>query len=701
MKFSKKPLASLISLCLTVTYASAQNTDEQPPETNELERIIVRGALSATPLSEMAASISVLDEQAIQQRQAQHLEDILNRAANVNFASGASRGRFVQIRGIGERSQFTDPINPSVGYLVDGINYSGLLAGASTFDIEQVEIFKGPNSARFGADGLAGMINVLSKDASEQTSIDAQFGVANYGSWQMGAAVGGGLSDTVDYRLSVHQNTSDGFVENTWLGRDDTNGVDELTARAKLNWRVTDKLSIKSVIHLIDVDNGYDAFSLNRDRTTLSDEPGFDRQESEAIGLTIDYQGLDWANVQLQSSFMQADLAYGYDEDWSFVGIAPGWEYSSTDYYFREREDNTIQAKLSSKSDKANTWVVGLYFADKTEDLTREYTWLTAPFESQVARVDSALFGQYKHLLSDNQWVTTSLRLATQTLDYDDSNLINENVEHNDWGAEISYHQNIGDNSMLYLSVLRSYKMGGVNGQALGKIDDEDIAEFRQDLLDNTIFDAESLIGIEFGVKGANQDGSLVLAFTTFYQKREDVQYKNSIVSDQSFVDFYNNAADGKNYGIEVSLNYLMTDSVDTFVNIGYLKTEINGITRQDGSTIDKRDQAHAPAYHINAGLSWRIADNLNWLIEFDAKDEFFYSFSHDQQSDNIFITHTSLDYQIENWHVSLYARNLFDKQYANRGFYFPNDPRDEYETHLYEQFGEPRRVGINFKYQY
>jgi iron complex outermembrane receptor protein len=43
----------------------------------------------------------------------------------------------------------------------------------------------------------------------------------------------------------------------------------------------------------------------------------------------------------------------------------------------------------------------------------------------------------------------------------------------------------------------------------------------------------------------------------------------------------------------------------------------------------------------------------------------------------------------------------LFDKQYANRGFYFPNDPRDEYETHLYEQFGEPRRVGINFKYQY
>jgi outer membrane receptor protein involved in Fe transport len=701
MKCNIKPLASLISLCLISTFVSAQNTDEKPSEQNELEVIMVRGALSATPLSEMATSISVFDEHAIQQRQAQHLEDILNRAANVNFASGASRGRFVQIRGIGERSQFTDPINPSVGYLVDGINYSGLLAGASTFDIAQVEIFKGPNSARFGADGLAGMINVLSRDASDQTSIDAQFGVANYGSWQVGAAVGGGLSDSVDYRLSVHQNSSDGFVNNIWLQQDDTNGVDELTARAKLNWQVSDRLSVNTVFHLIDVDNGYDVFSLNRDRTTLSDQPGFDTQQSEAIGITIDYKGLDWANVQLQSSFMQADLDYGYDEDWSYVGIAPGWEYSSTDYYFREREDSTIQGKLTSKSNKANTWVVGFYFADKTEDLTREYTWLATPFESQVDRVDSALFGQYKYVLSDDQWITTSLRLASQSLDYVDSNVINEEIEHSDWGAEVSYHQKIGDNSMLYLSLLRSYKMGGVNGQALGKIDDEDIAEFRQDLLDNAIFNAESLVGVEFGIKGASQDQTLQLDFTTFYQKRNDVQYKNSIVRDQSFVDFYNNAAGGKNYGVEVSLNYIMSDSVDVFANLGYLKTEISGITRQDGSSIDKRDQAHAPTYHVNAGLNWHIDGNLNWLIEFDAKDEFYYSFSHDQQSDNILIAHTSLDYQIENWQVSLYARNLFDKQYANRGFYFGNDPRDGYETHLYEQFGEPRRVGINFNYQY
>ncbi|MFT2091328.1 TonB-dependent receptor [Paraglaciecola sp. 2405UD69-4] len=695
MKFSKKPLATLVSYFLVNTLVSAQTVEEN------VEVITVQGALVSTPLSKMATSISILDEAAITARQAQHLEDILNRAANVNFASGASRGRFVQIRGIGERSQFTDPVNPSVGYLVDGINYSGLLAGASTFDIAQVEIFKGPNSARFGADGLAGMINVISNDANDETSFDTQFGVANYGSWNLGAAVGGAVSDSVNYRLSVHQNTSDGFIDNIWLDREDTNNIDELTVRGKLNWEVNKELNIKTVVHLIDVDNGYDAFSLNRDRTTLSDEPGFDTQKSEALGLLVDYKGLDFADLKVQASLMQADLGYGYDEDWSYVGIAPGWEYSSTDHYLRDRNDSNLEVKLSSKNSEGNTWVVGGYFSDRSEDLTREYTWLENPFESQVDRLDLALFGQYKYLISDSQWITSSLRLASQTLDYSDSYSTDESIDHSDWGAEISYHQNVGDNSMLYLSLLRSYKMGGVNGQSLSKVDDEDVADFRQTILDNAIFDAESLIGIEFGIKGTNQEGTLTVDFSTFYQKRDDVQYKNSIVNEQSFVDFYENSTDGKNYGVEAIINYIFSDDLSAFANIGYLKTEISNITRQDGSNIDGREQAHAPTYHVNAGVNWEITESINWLIEFDAKDDFYYSFSHDNKSDSVFLTHTSLDYQYEHWMVSLYARNLFDELYANRGFAFGNDPRDEYAPHVYEQFGEPRRVGINVRYQY
>ncbi|MBL4631063.1 MAG: TonB-dependent receptor, partial [Paraglaciecola sp.] len=144
-----------------------------------------------------------------------------------------------------------------------------------------------------------------------------------------------------------------------------------------------------------------------------------------------------------------------------------------------------------------------------------------------------------------------------------------------------------------------------------------------------------------------------------------------------------------------------LNDSVDFFANLGCLKTEIRDITRQVGTNIDKRDQAHAPQYHINLGFNTAFTDKLNWLVEVDAKDEFYYSYGHDNRSDAIVLVHTSLDYTVDNWNVSVYARNLFDKDYANRGFYFPNDPRDEYLPHVWEQFGEPRRVGISVQYHY
>ena len=87
------------------------------------EEVIVTSDFRDTGLLKTPASITVFDSQTIAQRQARHLEHLLNLAPNVNFSSGASRGRFIQIRGIGERSQFIEPLNPSVGILVDGIDF--------------------------------------------------------------------------------------------------------------------------------------------------------------------------------------------------------------------------------------------------------------------------------------------------------------------------------------------------------------------------------------------------------------------------------------------------------------------------------------------------------------------------------------------------------------------------------------------------
>ncbi len=127
-----------------------------------LEEIVVTARLLPKPVDTVPASVSVLPAALIRDRQANHFEELLNAAPNVNYSSGASRGRFVQIRGIGERSQFVDPVDPSVGLYIDGIDFSGLGNAGTLFDVEQVEVLRGPQGTAFGASAMAGLVNIRS-----------------------------------------------------------------------------------------------------------------------------------------------------------------------------------------------------------------------------------------------------------------------------------------------------------------------------------------------------------------------------------------------------------------------------------------------------------------------------------------------------------------------------------------------------------
>ena len=121
-----KALFSLSLLSLSVSALAAEQQD--------IEKVTVYGDFHQRALAQLSASASIIDNARIQSRQAEHIEDLLRIAPNVNFATGASRGRFVQIRGIGERSQYAEPINPSVSIMVDDFDFTGLGAAALLFD---------------------------------------------------------------------------------------------------------------------------------------------------------------------------------------------------------------------------------------------------------------------------------------------------------------------------------------------------------------------------------------------------------------------------------------------------------------------------------------------------------------------------------------------------------------------------------------
>ncbi|MEQ9567511.1 MAG: Plug domain-containing protein, partial [Pseudomonadales bacterium] len=135
----------------------------------QIEEIVVTADFYQTSAMDIASSVTIVDEQMIERRHAEHLEQLFGLAPNVNYATGASRGRFIQIRGIGERSEYIEPVNYSVGVLIDGIDFTGISTAASTLDIQQVEILRGPQGTLYGANALAGLINLVSVDPTETT----------------------------------------------------------------------------------------------------------------------------------------------------------------------------------------------------------------------------------------------------------------------------------------------------------------------------------------------------------------------------------------------------------------------------------------------------------------------------------------------------------------------------------------------------
>src|SRR5512134_4186012 len=134
--------------------------------TSGLEEIVVTASLLGETQSRIAASTTVLTAQTLASAGLQHFGDVLGLVPNLNWSGGTSRPRFFQLRGIGELEQYQGAPNPSVGFLLDEIDLSGIGMPATLFDTEQVEVLRGPQGTRFGANALAGLIKVNTRDAT-------------------------------------------------------------------------------------------------------------------------------------------------------------------------------------------------------------------------------------------------------------------------------------------------------------------------------------------------------------------------------------------------------------------------------------------------------------------------------------------------------------------------------------------------------
>ncbi|MFK7731957.1 MAG: TonB-dependent receptor [Pseudomonadales bacterium] len=675
-----------------------------------LSEIIVSAEFRGESALALPLSVSVIDDSIIERRTARHLEELLHIAPNVNFASGASRGRFIQIRGIGERSEFQDPINSSVGVLLDGIDITGISTVASTLDIAQIEILRGPQGSLHGANALAGLINIVSNNPTDEFYASIASSIEEYGGLSASGVVSGPISESTGYRFAAQHFRSDGFNEDVFLGRDDTNNIDETSARLRISSTLNERLSADWTLFYADVQNGYDTFSLDNTRVTYSDEPGVDEQETLASSLKINFELNDNVNLETLLSLASSELRYRYDEDWSHLGICDNtacdsslfgfdWFYSSVDDYQRDNDNVSLDLRLLG-----NNWVAGVYHRDQSIDLLRLYTFNAGPFSSTLNTQNTAAYAQTNVTLSDRVALTIGARLEQRSVDYTDSAAGSESPDEFLWGGKLALEYTADSGAFYYALISRGYKAGGFN------LDQAVPVEQRE-------FDTETMLNYELGVKQQYLDGALNLQLAVFYQDRNDIQSKQSIVRSIAtgvvggicpcdFTDFTGNAAQGTNTGLEMEINWQATEQLQLWLNVGVLDTEFGDFETcehvladcENGLSfnLDGRAQAHAPEYQANLGGQYNFGDHWYVIGSVDVKDEFYFSERHNVRSDSYELFNLEAGFRGESWTVAAYGKNLSDELVQTRGFgAFGNDPRKFYELEPYNQFAAPRVLGV------
>ena len=692
---SPSRLLAALSACCVVATAALAHADTAD---GTLEEVIVSDFRPSTR-QDLPASIELLDRNLIGDTSLQHFEELTQLVPNLNWAGGASRPRYFQIRGIGERSQYEGAPNPSVGFIIDDLDFSSLGGIATLFDVQQIEVLRGPQGTRYGANALAGLIYVKYREPSDEFDLNVQTSAGNDGLGAVGVAAGGPLGDTLAYRLAVHRQRSDGFRDNAFLDRDDTNGRDELSTRLKLRYTPDDRWQFDLTGMFVELDNGYDAFAVDNGLTTQSDRPGRDTQRTLGGVLNVEAALSDAFTLYSITGVSRSDVTFSFDADW---GNADFWAPFVYDFFSatrRDRQSINQEVRLMSTPGRGGVdWIVGVNLLNTREsNITRddgnfEGDTFAAVIAREYEATSRAVFGDLTFDLGDRVALNAGLRIERRAADYSDSAGDRFSPDEQSVGGQLALSVALPGDSSAYARVSRGYKAGGFNLGLPAEADN-----------DALLYDAEFLWNYEIGLRGRWLDDRLALNATAFWMQRRDQQVQTSTQLDPNnpatFVFLTDNAGRGRNYGVEISADFAASERLSAYASLGLLRTKIEEFG--DNAALAGRDQAHAPRYSF--ALGGRYDFDRGWFARLDisGRDAFYFSDSHAQRSSAYALVNARVGIERSGWSLYGWGRNLFDERYAVRGFFFGNEPARNFADTLYVRLGDPRQLGVTFEYRY
>jgi iron complex outermembrane recepter protein len=724
----RNPLAQGIAIAFAVAASNlsmaAQDDNQTSDETRSVASMILEDVLvygtkrsAAQAAQDVPAQVAAYGADQLAVRQVINIEDLSFATPNVQLDGvGSSPGvANFTIRGLGINSSIPS-IDPTVGTFIDGI-YAGVTYGVitDTFDLESVEIYKGPQGVLFGRNVTGGAVLLRSRRPTGEFGAKAKLGVET-GLQTTGAfAVEGSLvEDTLAAKLSVYYKDDEGWFDNDTLNR--KAGKDETqTERATLVYTPSDQTEFTFIYEHGRMDgdgavpqaaqgaspskprDGFEVVAEDQGQTTIEWNQ-FTIEAGIEVGLgritnifgyrdveSFTLADIDAIEQQLFSVELGIDQRQFSNEIRYNVQPTEDWDLTVGAFYF---EQNFLYTNARLHRDRAVRLLGG---GDQDHS-----TW--------------AVFANNDIAISDTFSVTAGLRYTKENkdvkiwarteCDYDTYTCPEKPRTGEEWknlSPKLGAQWQVADDAELYAHWTRGYRSGGYN--------------FRTPLANPVATDEEEQNSFEVGVKSTLADGRIRLNGAVFVNKISDMQRETNLPEPGGLgiIQDIANTADATIQGFEIDTLSLISDDLAITASVGYLDgkyDEILNDLNRDGvvDDVDKGlDLPRLSKWTANLGVTYDFHLGAQGILsaraDYSYRSDAAYSDNNVGQFPSYDMVNAGLTYYPAegDWTVSVYGKNLTDTVvFGNMtALPFPGDAT------YFAPMKKGRRYGAEFRYEF
>jgi len=688
---------SMASSCAVVALSASVFADTATEDIGLLEEVIVTAQKREASMQDTPISITALTGDMMETIGIRTIEDFTFFVPGITVTNDSMA--IVNIRGIGT-SAFGVATDPSSTVQIDGVYQPRPTTGyQDMFDVERVELLRGPQGVLFGRNSTGGTLNIISRAPTDELEGTVGVTFGNFNKRTFSGTVSGPLSDTIRARATLLKNDRDGIYNDVVSG-DKYQDQDNFAGRAAIAIDLADNFEL--------VLRG--DFSKERE-TGFPAVRTFYPQEFADAGATIPtgerdvafdtkpVSNLDVWGVSSTATWMGDDYTFKSITSYRESEIEQVIDADATDLFlfdiaFRENSRSfTQEIQLSNNDAEKFEWIVGAFFLNEDGDGGIDIIFQDPKIEIPESNVTNAyaLFGQGTYSVTDRLRATVGLRYSYEKKRYNFSTAVNgaevdSGSPSNDWRAwtpRFAVDYDINDDVMAYVSATRGFKSGGFQ------------------LGDAGSFDPEYLWSYEAGFKSMLFDRRLranVGVFQYDYTNLQVVEFVGGVATTS-------NAGKAKIKGIEGEFVARVAEGFDVNATIAYLDAKYSKFF-EGGEDFSGNRLANSPkwAYSFGAQYSYDIPNMGQMTLRADYAWRDNVDFKRNNQPEFRADTYSLLNARItfssedDDWEISLYGQNLTNNKYATYITLGRNTAGAADPTLPVTVFGEPRQYGIQLK---